>query len=289
MDKDQHKVLFLSADKRRWIETILDAYRLYSLEGRGENVKLCFARTVAARKIFPLHIAALACLVEHIREHGWEVTFGEDNPAVYKLLIEDTAFLSCWQGCQTNVNATANEIFRLWRVKEEEKDMFARSVESYMRESFPSRKDFSSISTALSEAYSNIFDHADAGQNAFSMIRYDEVKQRLYMAVSDYGIGIVRSVRVNKPNIGEDIQALEKSVELNFTVGSTPRNRGWGLDNILTNVDRAIIYSGSSILIRVGERNKYITTECYYPGTLLYLVIDLSGLEEEDVIDDFIL
>ncbi len=39
----------------------------------------------------------------------------------------------------------------------------------------------------------------------------------------------------------------------------------------------------------LGERNKYITTECYYPGTLLYLEIDLSGLEEEDVIDDFIL
>ena len=39
----------------------------------------------------------------------------------------------------------------------------------------------------------------------------------------------------------------------------------------------------------LGERNKYITTECYYPGTLLYLGIDLSGLEEKDVIDDFIL
>ena len=68
--------------------------------------------------------------------------------------------------------------------------------------------------------------------NAFSLIMYDEDKHVLHAAIADFGIGIVQSVRNYIPSISCDKEALLKAAENNFTVKSTDRNKGKGLDNI---------------------------------------------------------
>lgn len=72
----------------------------------------------------------------------------------------------------------------------------------------------------------NIFDYAQAGNNAFSFIKYDKNRQKIAVGICDFGIGIVNSVRNHIPNIGNDKKALEKSIEVNFTIASTEHNRG---------------------------------------------------------------
>lgn len=93
---------------------------------------------------------------------------------------------------------------------------------------------------------------------AFSLIMYDEKKQVLYAAISDFGVGIANSVRKYLPSIDDDRTALLKAVENNFTVKSTGRNKGKGLDNILSCADVCRIFSGNGLLVdNNGDRRCY--------------------------------
>ncbi len=133
----------------------------------------------------------------------------------------------------------------------------------------------------------NVFDYAQVGNNAFSFTKYDKNRQKIAVGICDFGIGIVNSVRNHIPNIGNDKKALEKSIEVNFTIASTEHNRGWGLENILNNSDIVRIFSGEAVLIKVGEKKKVLGTNIKFPGTLIYLEVDILKLEDNDSVIDY--
>ena len=95
----------------------------------------------------------------------------------------------------------------------------------------------------MTEAFYNVFDHAKAGNNAFSIIKYIEEDNKLHVAISDFGIGITRSVRSFLPSIKNDKEALKIAVKDKFTVGSTLRNRGFGLANSYIKNDNKATYN----------------------------------------------
>lgn len=53
-----------------------------------------------------------------------------------------------------------------------------------------------------------MFDHAKANGNAFSVLQYDEENAILYVAISDFGIGIAQSVRNFDERIKNDKDAI---------------------------------------------------------------------------------
>ena len=165
--------------------------------------------------------------------------------------------------------------------------MYAKEVEQYFKNNYFQNKDLSSISLSLTEAFYNVFDHAFANNNAFSLIMYDEEKQVLHAAISDFGVGIANSVRSYLSFIDNDKSALLKAVENNFTVNSTGRNKGKGLDNILSCADISRICSGKALLVDINGERKCYDVSFFFPGTLLYFEVNLAQMDEEEFIDLF--
>ena len=138
------------------------------------------------------------------------------------------------------------------------------------------------------EAYYNVFDHADANGNAFSLIKYDDDDERLHVAICDFGKGIAKSVRDFTPDITNDRDALLKSIETDFTVGSKSHNKGKGLDNILSCSSVVRIFCNNALLLKTDAGGvSTFDVNFHFGGTLIYLEIDLSLTEDEEILEEF--
>ena len=178
-------------------------------------------------------------------------------------------------------------VFNLWRIVESEKDLYSKRVEDYFKRTYFCDKDLSPISLSLVEAFYNIFDHAQSGNNAFVHMSYNPTDMVLYIAVADMGLGIVNTVKKYSPTIINDVDALREAIKDNFTISSTTHNRGKGLDNILSCANNLQILSGSALLQKDVNNIQVNPVEYYFPGTLLHYAIDLSTLEDIDYVDEF--
>ncbi len=235
-----------------------------------------------------MHLVTLACLIQFLLDNGWKPYLSSNNEEVDDYIYNDLCFSEYWMGKKNHVDTIqSSHIFNLWRVIDDEKDLYAKEVERYFKHNYFHNKDLSAISLSLTEAFYNVFDHANAKDNAFSLIMYDKDKQVLHAAISDFGIGVAKSVRNYLPTIGDDKAALLKAVENNFTVKSTGRNKGKGLDNILSCANVSRLCSGHALLVDINRERRCYNVNFYFPGTLLYFEVNLAQMEDEEILDSF--
>jgi len=242
-----------------------------------------------------MHLVTLACLIQFLSDHNWQANLSPNNPSVANYIYNELRFRDYWSGQKNHVDtAESSHIFNLWRIVNGEKEPFAARVEEYLKNNYFRNKDLSAISLSLKEAFYNVFDHASADNNAFSLIFYDKDTYVLYAAISDFGIGIVRSVKKYLPSIIDDKQALLKAIENNFTVKSEKWNKGKGLDNILSSADSSRLCSGRALLL-YKKKDKYdmqgnkrvYDIDFDFPGTLLYFEVDISQMDDVEILDSF--
>lgn len=287
MDQD-NIILFTTVDKSLWLGLIADSYHKYCVQGSDRCVYISFAKTISVNSLTPMHLVTLACLIQFLADKGWKPYLASNNNAVDDYIYNELRFSEYWLGQKNHVAASHSpHIFNLWRIVDQEKDLYAKEVEQYFKNNYFQNKDLSSISLSLTEAFYNVFDHAFANNNAFSLIMYDEEKQVLHAAISDFGVGIANSVRSYLSFIDNDKSALLKAVENNFTVNSTGRNKGKGLDNILSCADISRICSGKGLLVDINGERKCYDVSFSFPGTLLYFEVNLAQMDEEEFIDLF--
>ncbi len=247
-----------------------------------------FVPSFTCERLEPLHLVTFACLIHYLDKKGHLASLdSSNNRHIHDYIFNDLNMAAYWKGGQNHVDATSSEqIFNLWRIIEEEKDLYAKNVEEYFKRNYFKNKDLSAISVSLVEAFYNVFDHADANGNAYSMIFYDKEKQMLSYAVADFGIGIPTSVRKFKPEIRSDEDAILWAIEDNSTVHSTKRNRGFGMSNILTAATTARIFSNKGLIVRKNDSYRmYHIDNFSFPGTLIYLTIDMNSFEEEEIVE----
>lgn len=108
----------------------------------------------------------------------------------------------------------------------------------------------------------------------------------MHVAICDFGKGISKSVRNFDSTIISDSDALKKSIEIDFTVGSKVHNRGKGLDNILSCADAVRIICNRARLLKKHEV-KIDNIDFDFNGTLIYFELHLGDLEEEEILDEF--
>lgn len=280
------KVLFNSADKGQWIERIvktLDASKHFL---SGDRVKLVIEENVSCSQIQPVHVVTYANLIQFLFERGFKIEQGGDKD-IDRYLYHDLGLKHYWTRNENHVGTDKSGYLNLWRIIESEKDFFSKEVESYFKNKYFKNKDLSAISLSLNEAFYNVYDHADAGNNAFIQIMYDEKTSVLSVAISDFGKGIVGSVRDHIKAPLTDIQALEMAIKDGFTVSSTTHNKGKGLDVILSCADTARIVSGKAFVYKRKGDILLRTLQFFFPGTLIYYDIDLSKLDDVDILDEF--
>lgn len=287
-DKGLYWITFDSTEQHIWLLSVVNAYNRVVDRGVYDDVVITFDDSIDVQSVKPFHLVTLACLIHHINKMGHHVYVSSKNKYLTDYLFNDLGFQEYFGGGKNYVETkTSSNIFNLWRIVESDKDMYAKKVEDYFQRKYFQDKDLSVISLCLVEAYYNVFDHADANGNAFSIIQYDESVGRLYVAISDFGIGIAQSVRRFNKNISSDSDAIKMAIEDRFTVGSTKRNRGMGLGNILSSADKAIVISNHGMAHKKDGSIKTFELDFTYPGTLLCFEMDLSTMENREIMDEF--
>lgn len=289
MDLHQDIIKFDNWNRREWLRKVDEIYLKYATKQSAKEILFTFVPEFTRDKFEPLHLVTLACLIQYLYGKGYKVFMLKSNIDVHDYIFNELDFSAYWRGGQNHVNtASSEQIFNLWRIVEDEKDLYAKNVEEYFRRNYFVDKDLSAVSVSLVEAFYNVFDHARAGGNAFSIIFYDKQKQLLSYAVADFGIGIPTSVRLFNPDITSDVEAIKWAIVDNSTVRSTDRNRGFGLGNILGAASTARIFSNHGLLVKSNDKFKcYHIDNFSFPGTLIYLTIDMTTFEEEEVFDLF--
>ncbi|MDE6265239.1 MAG: ATP-binding protein [Paramuribaculum sp.] len=235
-----------------------------------------------------MHLVTLACLIQFLKDNGVTPFMGTYNKRVCEYIMEDLAFQKYWSGGLNHVELSKSDnIFNLWRITDTEKDLYAKHVEKYLRSNYFEGKDLGAVSLCLAEAFYNVFDHAQAKGNAFSLLAYDVDTSILRGAICDFGVGLATTIRKGHPEVLHDAEAIRLSIKDNITIGSTARNRGLGMGNIVNNTDSIRILSGNGLYVKNDINNKTVQIPFTFPGTLIYFDIDLSTLEDETLLDNF--
>lgn len=277
------QVLFNNLDRKKWIKKIVDTFN--NING---DIALVFSQDILVSKLLPLHLVTLACLIDAFIKQNKDVYLSDSNKGIFQYLVNDLKFGSYFNlGRDYAEPEMSDNVFNLWRIKNEEKELYPKEIEKYFKKVYFKNKDLSPISEALVEAYYNVFDHSNSDGNAFSLLKYDTETNKLYASISDFGKGIAKSVRENDPSIQNDILAIEYAIQDNYTIKSQSHNRGFGLGNILSCTNIARILCNSVTLINRNKRIRILETGFEYPGTLIDFEINLNGLEDEEYIDFF--
>ena len=278
---------FNSLDRIAWFKQVCEI-RLSCTNEKSDEVLLTFAE-LNPTKVHPEHVVTLACLIEDIIRNGHQRVIIDTSPL--GLFLWDKCRLRQYWGENQNYSKSPDDtILNLWRINQEGKSVHGEQVTSYLRNMFFKNKDLSAVGNSLTEAYFNVFDHADAKGNAFSMLMFDEETCVLRVAVCDFGIGVAKTV---KDFINEDIpdkDAIDKAMQDNFTIESTSHNKGFGLRNIrdcCTEKDSLWILSNTGALVFSDGNVRKMDMDFHFGGSLIFYSVSLSHFEDEEIIADF--
>lgn len=272
-------ITFQSIDRGEWLTEICKSVSLAVKE--NDIVRISIDNTINKDELEPIHCVTLANLIEYFYQKKCAFELNGSQEMIEHL--NSLHFNEYWTNHINHVDSEEKRYFNLWRIAEGQCDLFSKQIEKYLNDSQFKGRDLSQISCNLQEAFYNVFDHAKAGGNAFSFIKYDGEKL-LSVAVSDFGIGIPESLRTINPDYS-DQEALEESVKEMVTAGTTDHNRGCGLFNIITSSKRFRLFSKSALLYFDGFSTRTYHSVFSFPGTLLYFELDLTETEECEVID----
>lgn len=146
----------------------------------------------------------------------------------------------------------------------------------------------------LQEVFNNINDHSKERVGS-SFVQHYPSKEKVSIAISDFGVGIPYNIRKTHPELSDD-RALLLAVKEGFSTKSTPQNRGAGLHTLIYNVvinnmGTVHIHSNYGILECSYEDGKIKLTETLskiiYPGTLIEInlrtdtIVDIVEDEED--------
>lgn len=281
------KIIVSSADKGNWLAKISEIYYAFD-KVEPHCITFSFDSGIALEQIEPVHLVTFACLIQYLIDKGHSVFMDTSNSRFHEYIFKELKFAEYWGGGKNHVDAsTSDNIFNLWRIVDSEKDLYATKVTDYFNRTDFSDKDLSGLSVSLVEAFYNVFDHARANKNAFLLLRYEPEEKKLRIAISDFGIGIGASVRKFNPSFSSDIEAIQWAIRDHSTVKSTMHNKGLGMGNILAVAENARIFSGYGLLVMRGDSVKPLTMNFKYPGTLIYMDVDLSSFDDIEIIDSF--
>ena len=278
---------FSSIDRTEWLRSICEVRKLDLSNEEGITFEL---DDIPMDSIKPEHLVTFACLIDELKNKKGvpraSIQGGETGAGI----METFNLPDYWGGGKNYSRSKRATVLNLQRVIKEEKDFHAINVANYLRNTFFQKKDLSPVSSSLTEAYYNIFDHANADGNAFSMLEFDETKKELHVAICDFGIGIARSVKDFLNEDISDIEALEKALEDNFTIRSTIHNSGQGLGNILsscTDKDYLWIICNSAAVAANSSSRRFRKLDFEFVGTLIFYSMSLSHFDDEEVLDEF--
>lgn len=282
----EYNVIFDSVGRIEWIKTIADNIKQLTPQVAAGD-RMVIHLPSETEKFEAVHLASVACFIEYFHKKGCIMAVVNN---VRNFIFDKLNWRAYWAGHQDYAEAKDLTILNLWRITDEGKEIHSQQVYNFLKRGPFKQKDLSAVPNSLLEAYYNIFDHAEANGIAFSFIRYIEDKQKLSVAICDFGKGIATSVKEKCHGIEDDSSAIELAMKDRFTIQSKTHNRGLGLGNIrtaCTEEDALRIISNRGFLITKRDEINKRENNFNFPGTLIFYDLTLSHFEDEEIIANF--
>ena len=190
---------------------------------------------------------------------------------------------------------TDEKIFPLWKIEQGKVALYPNKIQEYFERNQFNGKSLSALSISLAELLNNVFDHSGSSIPGYTFTQYNSTTSSIIVSVCDFGVGIPNKVNEYLQSKGEkpidNIEALKKAFQNKFSTQSKPHNRGFGLDNVLSNVkalnSKALILS-NNCLYRLSDNEEFFhERSVYFPGTLVVIWLDTKNLpEQEEILTD---
>ena len=287
------KVYF--TDKRRlyWVREIskwVDRIPLNTSNEKKE-LQIFLDSNITKNDFSPFHIVLLSCFISFIESKGYDVNCYISDNNLHSF-ISNNLFLDRYinEKSTTYIKETEDNNLNLWKIVDNRAKEYSIRLTEYLQRNYFKNLDLSGVQNTLDEIYANVADHAKANGIAFSYINYNPTDRRIKFAVCDFGLGIPTTLRSAYPTISDDSQALKNSTDIGITSKSNSHNRGFGLDNVLSNLmddGNLCIISNKAILLCKGNKinMKTYPLDFEFKGTLIYFEIPVDSFEVEETID----
>ena len=178
----------------------------------------------------------------------------------------------------------------LWKLENTRLLPYTYFAKRYFEDHFVLDKSMEAIGVILAELFNNIIDHAKSTVSGFTTTQFFPVQQKISISICDMGIGIVESVKqfLLKKN-GTEVtseEAFSKALLKGFSTESTPQNRGYGLDTLLTivqsNNGKLRIQSNDILYIYENNSAKFINSKDSFSGTSIDIVLNIDNFYEKE-------
>ncbi|MFA4851284.1 MAG: hypothetical protein WC868_00205 [Bacteroidales bacterium] len=249
----------------------------------------------------PYHIAPLACLIHEYQAKGFTVKLIK-IPEAIKAYLESFHFD---QFCKKeNINnfpePTNPKTLPLWRIEQTATSIYPQQAQAYFENNHFDEKSLFALSLSLAELMNNVFDHSESKIPGYTFTQFNSSRNEIITCVCDFGIGIPHKVNHYFKQKGEPIidnlSALIKSFEIRFSTLSKPHNRGFGWDNIFSNIkslkSKMLIISNNVLywLLNNGEIKTSLLKGNFF-GTSVVIYFDTRNLpkKEEELTDELII
>lgn len=246
--------------------------------------------------IEPEGVVVLANTIEHFRQAKVEIHFsGHTHAGASHRYLDDSGFFEHYLKRRLFVGSAPRDTtvpFELFPARNYVPYLY-RKLMPWIGQSVNLSEDtLDTIRACLEEVFHNIDYHSGVDTGCVFAQHFPH-KQRICIAISDFGIGIPTRVRTREAE-ASDAQALRLAITEGWTTKTNVVNRGVGLSTLLKyitqrNSGTVLIHSGHGYLSATrGPKSSNVTSrnlEWAYPGTLVHVVLRTDTLErlENDV------
>ncbi|MBP8893541.1 MAG: hypothetical protein KBH09_14410 [Saprospiraceae bacterium] len=286
-------LIFNDKNRGYWIKRVNSIIcALISNEtGEIQEIELHIQHPIKRNDFTPFHIVLLSCLSEYIERLGYVVAFEADDKELTDFIFKDVKMHHYINNeATTYVKEKDESILNLWKIVDNKAKEYSIVVTGYLQRTYFKGLDISGFQNSLDEIYANVADHSQSDGIAFSYIKYDEEEQKIHFAICDLGLGIPTTLRGAIPDIGDDANALRKSLDIGVSAKSNKHNMGFGLDNVLSNLKNGgMIRIVSNRALLFCQENK-INIKTYpldfdFKGTLIYFDISIDSFEKDEEVE----
>ncbi len=242
--------------------------------------------------IEPYQIVSLACLIEEYHLSGASIEFARNNSLADEYLNYIRFFEYWTQGYDRNAFTESRKktTLALWKISQQRISSHADGSQKYFENLHFPGKDLSALYIALTELFNNIYDHANSKVEGFSITQYYPKSNQINTAVCDFGVGIPTTIKKLWESKGKklesDADAIRASFVTRISIQTTPQNRGFGLSNLLGNIQRVkgelTVYSNSAMLQFLGNSVRYELLSNSIEGTLIKFSFNPNNLQEKE-------
>jgi len=256
-----------------------------------ENIKQLVVDFNCVRFMETDDFVILACLIESFYSKDCEVQFTGGTEG-FNHHLYNIKFKEYWKKGFNRDKFTLSHnqtTLCLWKISQDMISSYSNYAKKYF-ERYTNNKDLVPLASNMDEVFNNIFDHSKSPVSGYIITQYYPKNNKISFSVCDFGLGIPNAIKKSQikdvKNI-EDWKAILKSLEKGFSIKSTPRNRGFGLHNILeltesSNGQLCIISNNGVVEKRANEFYKSGNLGYNFNGTLVKVEVDLNTFEEKD-------